>query len=161
MECYFAGGCFWCITPVFYEIDGVEKVESGFSGGDEVNPKYIDVKNQLTNHREAIRIIYDEAKTSFKELLDAFFNNVDLFDDGGQFIDRGHSYTLAVFYLNEKEKEITLKKIKEVEDEQNRKVMIEVAPFKNFYLAEEYHQDYFRKNEKEFEEEMIKSGRRK
>lgn len=161
MDCYFAGGCFWCITPVFYELDGVKSVVAGFSGGDEVDPKYEDVKAQMTSHRETIKVIYDEAKVEYKTLLDIFFNNVDLFDGGGQFIDRGHSYTLAIYYTSEKEKEEALSRIKEIEKETGKTVMVEVSPFKAFYSAEEYHQDYYKKNEKEFEEEMVKSGRKK
>ena len=161
MDCYFAGGCFWCITPVFYELDGVKSVVAGFSGGDEVDPKYEDVKAQMTSHRETIKVIYDEAKVEYKALLDIFFNNVDLFDGGGQFIDRGHSYTLAIYYTSEKEKEEALSRIKEIEKETGKTVMVEVSPFKAFYSAEEYHQDYYKKNEKEFEEEMVKSGRKK
>ena len=103
---YFAGGCFWCITPTFRELEGVDNVISGYSGGAEENPTYEDVKYQRTGHRETIRIDYDPQKVSYTDLLDIFLNGVDPFDDGGQFIDRGHSYTLAVYYLEESEKAI-------------------------------------------------------
>ena len=157
MKAYFAGGCFWCITPWFAKNQGVLKVLSGYSGGDEVNPSYEDVKAQKTMHRETIEVEYDESKVSFKELLEIFLNNVDVYDDGGQFIDRGHSYTLAVYYTNELEKQITINRLKEYEN----KVYVSVEEFKSFYKAEEYHQDYYLKNPDAFEKELIESGRKK
>ena len=153
---YFAGGCFWCITPIFADTNGVISVMSGYCGGDEINPTYEDVKAQKTNHRETIRIEYDEDKVSYKQLLDIFFDNVDLYDDGGQYIDRGHSYTLAVYYNDKKEKLIVENKIKEYE----KTVYVSIENYKEFYKAEEYHQDYYLKNPKEFEEELINSGRK-
>ena len=93
---YFAGGCFWCITPAFNEMTGVRIVSSGFSGGLETEPTYEDVKYQRTGHREAIRIDYNSEKVTFESLLQVFLSNIDPFDPDGQFIDRGHSYTLAV-----------------------------------------------------------------
>ena len=157
MEAYFAGGCFWCITPNFVEIDGVLDVKSGYCGGDEVNPTYEQVKSQSTNHRETIRVIYDENKVNYSDLLEVFINNVDLYDDGGQFIDRGHSYTLAIYYVDDKQKQV-------IDDRLSRfaePVCVSVEKYKMFYLAEEYHQDYYLKNPKEFEEELINSGRKK
>ena len=161
MKAYFAGGCFWCITPIFYEFCGVSKVVSGYSGGDEINPTYEEVKNQRTYHRETIEILYDEKIVSFSKLLDCFLSHVDLFDGEGQFIDRGRSYTLAVYYTNDKEKEITLKRIHEIEKITNKKVFVSVEKFKSFYPAEEYHQDYYKKNPDEFNKELIESGRKK
>ena len=102
---YFAGGCFWCVTPIF-KIYGASKVTSGYSGGDEVNPTYEDVKHQKTVHRETIMLDYDPEKVSYSKLLDIFFANVDPFDSEGQFIDKGFSYTLAVYYNNEEEKNL-------------------------------------------------------
>ena len=90
---YFAGGCFWCITPTFKETEGVLDVISGYSGGEEAAPSYLDVKYQRTGHRETIRIDFDPEKVSFEQLFDIFLCGVDPFDAGGQFIDRGHSYT--------------------------------------------------------------------
>ena len=112
MKAYFAGGCFWCITPIFAETEGVIKVTSGFSGGKEVNPSYEDVKKQKTMHRETIEIEYNNEVISFKELLEIFLTHVDLFDGEGQYIDRGRSYSLAVYYENEEEKMITEERIK-------------------------------------------------
>ena len=156
---YFAGGCFWCITPTFREMEGVYDVVSGYSGGDEPNPTYEDVKYQRTGHRETIRVDYDAAVISFTELVDIFLKGVDPFDADGQFIDRGHSYTLAGYYLTEEEKAITQSKIQALEAESGRPVYISVEPFHSFYPAEEEHQDYYRKHPEEFRQELILSGR--
>ena len=93
---YFAGGCFWCITPTFKETPGVLDVVSGYSGGQEKDPTYADVKYQRTGHRETIRIHFLPEQVTFTSLLQIFLSSVDPFDPDGQFIDRGHSYTLAV-----------------------------------------------------------------
>lgn len=159
-DAYFAGGCFWCITPVFYEEEGVLDVVAGYSGGDEVNPTYEQVKHQQTGHREAICISYDETKIGFSRLLQVFLENVDPFDDGGQFIDRGASYTLAVFAMDETELEIANRAMAELAESSGQKVCITVEPYKNFYPAEEYHQNYFRTHPAEFAKEMEESGRR-
>ena len=158
---YFAGGCFWCITPVFGEMVGVRKVTSGYSGGLEADPTYEDVKYQRTGHRETIRIDYNPEKVSFEALLQAFLSNVDPFDPDGQFIDRGHSYTLAVYYLSEEEKQIAEGRIHRLEEESGRKVYISVEPFRSFYSAEEEHQNYYLKHPEEFRQELIDSGRLK
>ena len=156
---YFAGGCFWCITPVFRELDGVLNVISGYSGGAEADPSYADVKNQKTGHRETIRIDYMPETVSFSQLVDIFLEGVDPFDGGGQFIDRGHSYTLAVYFLDQAEKEVAQEKIHTLEVVSGRPVCISLEPFQSFYNAEEEHQDYYRKHPKEFQRELIDSGR--
>ncbi len=157
---YFAGGCFWCITPAFQEMDSVSKVISGYSGGEEENPVYEDVKYQRTGHRETIRIDFDPQKVTFEQLLDIFLSSVDPYDPGGQFIDRGHSYTLAVYYLNEQQKEAAQCAIHRLEAESGKTVYVSIEPYKNFYCAEEDHQDYYRKHPVEFEQELIHSGRK-
>lgn len=157
MVAYFAGGCFWCITPIFKNINGVTCVTSGYCGGDEINPTYEQVKAQKTNHRETIKVEYDENIVNYEELLDVFLNNVDLYDDGGQYIDRGYSYTLAIYYIDENQKNIINNKLNKYKD----KIYVSVEKYKKFYDAEEYHQDYYSKNPIKFEEELIKSGRKK
>lgn len=156
---YFAGGCFWCITPTFKEMDGVIRVTSGYSGGDEANPTYRDVKNQATGHRETIRIEYCPDKVSFQQLFDVFLCGTDPFDGEGQYIDRGHSYTLAVYYLSEAQKEIAQVGIRQLEKSAGMPVCISVEPFKSFYSAEEEHQDYYLKHPDAFRQELIDSGR--
>ena len=156
---YFAGGCFWCITPTFQQMEGVTQVISGYSGGLEENPAYEDVKHQRTGHRETIRIDYDSQKVSFSELFEIFLNGVDPFDAGGQYIDRGHSYTLAVYYQTEDERTVAVNGIRRLEVESGKKVCISVEPFKSFYSAEEEHQNYYLKHPEEFRQELIDSGR--
>ncbi|WP_242846625.1 peptide-methionine (S)-S-oxide reductase MsrA [Butyrivibrio sp. LB2008] len=159
-EAYFAGGCFWCVTPI-YKMYGVDEVICGYAGGDEKDPTYEQVKHQETGHRETIKLVYDSEKVSYDKLLDIYFANVDPFDAEGQFIDKGFSYTLAIFYMSDDEKKTALEKIAKIEQESGKKVQVEVLPFKNFYEAEEYHQDYYLKNPEAFEKELIESGRKK
>ncbi len=160
MNAYFAGGCFWCVTPI-YKMYGVDKVICGYSGGDEVNPTYEDVKSQKTGHRETIKLEYDPQKVSYDKLLDIYFANVDPFDGEGQFIDKGFSYTLAIYYNSEEEMKLAQEKINQLEAKSQRQVHVKLEPFKNFYEAEEYHQDYYLKNPEAFEKELIESGRKK
>ena len=156
---YFAGGCFWCITPTFRQWPGVTDVTSGYSGGIEADPTYEDVKYQRTGHRETIRISYDPNLVSFETLFEIFLGGVDPFDGGGQFIDRGHSYTLAVYYQNPQEQATAEAGILALEKEAGKPVCIAVEPFQSFYTAEEYHQNYDLKNPEAFRQELIESGR--
>ena len=156
---YFAGGCFWCITPVFRDTQGVAAVTSGYSGGQEVNPAYADVKYQRTGHRETIRVIFDPEKVSFAALLDLFLESVDPFDGEGQFIDRGHSYTLAVYWTNDAQRAAAQERIARLEATSGRHVWVSLEPFSSFYDAEEEHQNYDLKHPQEFRQELIDSGR--
>ncbi len=157
---YLAGGCFWCITPAFYDL-GAEKVTAGYSGGDEENPAYADVKAQRTGHRETICITYDDSRLTYQALIDTFLSGIDPYDDGGQFIGRGHSYTTAVYYQNEEERQLAAAALSALEQQSGQKVRVALEPFRSFYDAEEYHQDYFRKEPEKFEQELIESGRKK
>lgn len=157
---YFAGGCFWCLTPAFRNTEGVLSVSSGYAGGDEAFPVYADVKAQKTGHRETIEVIFDPAVTDYTELLDLYLHDIDPFDDGGQFIDRGFSYTTAVFYLSGEQKEKTSAALRALEERFSEKPAVAVLPYKNFYRAEEYHQDWDLKNPEAFEKELIESGRK-
>ena len=158
MKAYFAGGCFWCVTPI-YKIYGVDSVVCGYSGGDEVNPTYEDVKAQKTGHRETIELTYESENVTFDKLLDIYFANVDPFDGEGQYIDKGYSYTLAVYYQSEEEKAAALARIRDLEQKAGKQAHIAVEPFKSFYPAEEYHQDYYLKNPEGFKKELEESGR--
>ena len=158
---YFAGGCFWCITPTFKQMDGVGNVVSGYSGGEEENPLYEDVKHQRTGHRETIQIDYDPERVDFASLMDVFLESVDPFDPDGQFIDRGFSYTLAVYYLSEGQRQAASEKLKKLEQASGKTVYVRVEPFRSFWRAEEYHQDYYLKHPEEFRQELIDSGRMK
>ncbi len=159
-EAYFAGGCFWCVTPI-YKLYGVDKVICGYAGGDEENPTYEQVKSQTTGHRETIKLEYESEKVTYDKLLDIYFANVDPFDSEGQFIDKGFSYTLAIFYKSDEERALAAAKIAALESESKKKAYVELLPYKNFYEAEEYHQDYYLKNPEAFEQELIDSGRKK
>ena len=155
---YFAGGCFWCITPVFAAEPGVVSVESGYCGGDEPDPSYEDVKAQRTRHRETVRVAYDEALIGYPALLDLFTGSVDVEDGEGQFIDRGRSYTLAVYTTCEEERIAAERTVAELGRTHSR-VCISIEPYKKFYRAEERHQDYYKKEPEKFAEELISSGR--
>ncbi len=156
---FLAGGCFWCITPVFREIDGVISVTSGYCGGDEENPAYEQVKAQQTHHRETLRVEYDPDRVSFEQLLNVFLECVDPFDAGGQYIDRGESYTLAVFCTDEADRQITEERLQDLAEEEGEWPAVSIEPFKTFWPAEEYHQDYDLKNPEAFERELQESGR--
>ncbi len=156
---YFAGGCFWCITPTFRELPGVIDVVSGYSGGLEENPTYLDVKHQKTGHRETIRIDFDPRQVAYETLLEIFLSSVDPFDGGGQFIDRGHSYTLAVYYTCASQQQAAWTAIGQLEAVSGKTACVPVEPFQSFYPAEEEHQDYYRKHPEEFRQELIDSGR--
>ena len=124
-------------------------------------PSYEDVKYQRTGHRETIRIDYDPGQISYAQLLQIFLDGVDPFDEGGQYIDRGHSYTLAVYWLTEQERDLAAAAIEALEKTSGQKVYISLEPFTAFYSAEEEHQDYYRKHPEEFRQELIDSGRLK
>lgn len=160
-KAYFASGCFWCITPAFEEKVGVRKVTSGYSGGDEEAPAYLDVKNQKTGHRETVMVEYNPERISYRELLEVFLANVDPFDGSGQFIDRGFSYTLAVYFADGEEQQLASEAIRRLEEASGKPVQIALESFKSFWEAEEYHQDYHKKNPEAFRRELIESGRLK
>lgn len=137
------------------------KVTSGYSGGSEADPAYKDVKEQKTGHRETVKISYDADRVSYPELLELFLNSVDPYDGGGQYIDRGHSYTLAVYFCGEEERDAAGKALSALESQSGKKAFVSVEPFEAFYEAEEYHQDYYLKNPEAFRQELIDSGRMK
>ncbi|MEC9282261.1 MAG: peptide-methionine (S)-S-oxide reductase MsrA [Bdellovibrionota bacterium] len=143
-----AGGCFWCMEKPFEQINGVKSVTSGFSGGETINPSYKEVSSGSTKHIEVVKIIYDDQKVSFYELLKVFWQQVNPTDSGGQFVDRGHQYTTAIFYNNEMEKKIA----EEFKTNLNnlkiypKTVITPIRGAMPFYSAEEYHQDYYKKN---------------
>lgn len=158
---YLAGGCFWCISASFFDLDGVDDVVSGYCGGEEVNPTYEQVKSQSTQHRETIKIVYDESKLSPLEILEVFFRNVDPFDYEGQFIDKGRSYTLAFYYQDENEMKMFEDFLLKKKEEFGKDAAISIEPYKQFYEAEEYHQGFCLKHPDEFEKELKESGRKK
>ena len=143
---YVAGGCFWCVEEVYENVEGVVSVYSGYSGGHIENPTYQEVVLGNTGHIEAAEINFDSSIINEEQLVKILFLNIDPFDEGGQFCDRGYSYKSAFFTSDENLKEIINKYILKIENNHNQKVQTLVLPFKNFYLAEDYHQDYYKKN---------------
>ncbi len=139
----FGGGCFWCMEPPFDALDGVLQTVSGYSGGHVKNPSYKQVVRGNTGHVEVVQVSYDPAIISYQELLAVFWRNVDPFDNGGQFCDRGYSYRPVIFVHDEKQK-TAAEQSKEALGLTNNKTPIET--FSSFYKAEDYHQDYYQKN---------------
>ncbi len=145
-KAYFAGGCFWCMEESFDKINGVVKSTSGYSGGHLKNPTYKDVIYKDTGHVEAIEIIYDPKKTSYSDLLNVFWKNIDPFDKYGQFCDKGKSYRSVIFYENKRQKDVINKSLQDIENRFGKKTVTLIWKFKKFYEAENYHQDYYQKN---------------
>ena len=143
---YFAGGCFWCMEESFDKVKGVIKTTSGYSGGHVKNPKYKDVVKNLTGHYETLEITYDPSIINFEKLLDIYWINIDPFDSDGQFCDKGESYKSVVFFENNDQKKVIESSIKNIEKKFKKKVVTYVKKFKEFYMAETYHQDYYEKN---------------
>lgn len=140
----FAGGCFWCIEKDFEKVAGVIDVVSGYTGGESDNPTY--KSHVKENHLEAVRITYDSDKVSYESLLETFWRTVDPTDPGGQFCDRGNSYTTAVFALDDMQRELAEKTRAEAEAVLGKKIVTPVRDAAPFYEAEGYHQDYYKKN---------------
>ncbi|MEW6735087.1 MAG: peptide-methionine (S)-S-oxide reductase MsrA [Acidobacteriota bacterium] len=143
------GGCFWCIEAVFEELNGVESVESGYSGGSVENPSYQQVCNGNTGHAEVVQIIFDPQIVSYKEILGVFFTVHDPTTLNRQGADVGTQYRSAIFYHNDEQKSIAAEVIKEIEGEQiwDGRIVTELSPFNTFYRAEDYHQEYYKYNE--------------
>ena len=141
-------GCFWCVEAVFDDLKGVESVESGYSGGHTENPTYQQVCSETTGHAEVAQINFDPNEISFKEVLQVFFAVHDPTTLNRQGNDVGSSYRSAIFYHDDNQKRIAEEVIKEVETEgvYDNPIVTEVAPFDNFYIAENYHQEYFANN---------------
>lgn len=157
----FAGGCFWCMVPPFEKADGVISVASGYTGGHVVNPTYEQVSSGVTGHLEAIQVTYDPKVISYKDLLDIFWRQIDPTDPGGQFVDRGAQYRSAIFYHTDQQKELA-----EASKEQMAKsgrfdkpIVTEIIKYDVFYPAEEYHQDYYKKNPIRYKYYRYRSGR--
>lgn len=140
---YFASGCFWCVEGIYESVIGVKEVNSGYSGGKMKNPTY----QNHGDHAETVEVIYNPVIVSFSTLLDVYFGSQDVTQVNGQGPDRGTSYRSIVFYRNEKEKKLIDSKIASLNLKLGgNKVAAQVLPFQKFYVAEDYHQDYERKN---------------
>lgn len=142
------GGCFWCFEAIFSKLKGVENVESGYAGGTVPNPTYEEVCSDETGHAETVRITYDPAVISYRQLLEIFFTFHDPTTPNRQGADVGSQYRSVIFYLNEEQKAVAEDVIREFEAEKawNAPVVTEIKPLVAFYKAEEYHQQYYEKN---------------
>lgn len=160
-EAVFAGGCFWCTEAAFESIDGVEKAESGYMGGNVEKPSYEEVAGGNTGHREVVRIVYDPDKVPYEKLLNVFWQSIDPTDEGGQFADRGEQYKTAIFYYDDEQKRIAEKSKSELEKSGKfeKKIATEILKAGSFYKAEEYHQDYSRKEPERYKQYKKGSGR--
>ncbi len=157
----FAGGCFWCMEPPFEKLAGVKKVVSGYTGGQTANPTYEDVSYGSTGHVEAVQIHYNPDQISYKDLLEVFWRNIDPTDAGGQFVDRGHSYITGIFVHNEEQRKLAEASKAELEKSKrfDKKIVTMISEAKEYYNAEEYHQDYYKKNPVRYKFYRHRSGR--
>ncbi len=157
----FAGGCFWCMVKPFDRYDGVVEVISGYTGGKTKNPTYGQISSGTTGHLEAVQITFDPAKITYSELLDIFWRQINPTDSGGQFADRGTQYKTAIFYHTKEQKELALESKEKLgkSGKFKQSIATEIREAGEFYRAEEYHQDYYKKNPDHYEQYRRGSGR--
>ena len=144
----FAGGCFWCMEEAFEEVPGVVSVTSGYIGGQVANPSYEQVSAGKTGHAEAIEVLYDPARVTYSKLLEAFWHNIDPLTPNAQFCDHGSQYRAAIFYHNDEQQKLAEASKQALVDAKrfNAPIVTEITMATTFYPAEEYHQDYYKKN---------------
>ncbi len=147
-KAYFAGGCFWCMEEVFEKVEGVLSATSGYMGGTVVNPSYEEVSAGRTGHAESVEVVYDPTKVSFQKLLDAFWRNVDPITPNAQFCDHGNQYRSVIFFRTDEEKRAAEASRQTIEQSGRFKepIVTQMVMATQFYPAEEYHQDFYKKN---------------
>ena len=157
----FAGGCFWCMVKPFDEQPGIQKVVSGYTGGTKENPTYEEVCSETTGHFEAVQITFDPTVFPYEKLLQLYWQQIDPTDVGGQFYDRGQSYETAIFYHNERQKELAEQSKRDIQKNGpfKREIATKIIPAGLFYEAEDYHQYYYKKNPLRYEAYRKGSGR--
>jgi len=157
----FAGGCFWCMEHPFDVLPGVLSTTSGYSGGQEENPTYEQVSAGTTGHAEVVQVLYDPSEIGYEKLLDAFWRNIDPTTPDRQFVDVGPQYRAAIFYEGEEQKRLALDSKEKLEQSGRFKkpIVTEIVPVSTFYPAEEYHQDYYKKNPLRYKTYRFFSGR--
>lgn len=157
----FAGGCFWCMEAPFEKLPGVISVRSGYTGGDKENPTYEEVSSGGTGHAEAVEITFDPEKISYEKLLDVFWMNIDPTAVDRQFVDVGHQYRAAVFYLDDAQKRLAEASREKIQKSGRftRPIVTEITQASVFYPAEDYHQDYYKKNSIRYKYYHNASGR--
>lgn len=144
----FAGGCFWCMEPPYDVLDGVLSTTSGYTGGHKPNPTYEEVSSGTTGHTEAVQVVYDPKRISYERLLEVFWRNIDPVTPDAQFCDHGTQYRSAIFYHDAEQRKLAEESKRALESSGRFKspIVTEIAAAGTFYPAEEYHQDYYKKN---------------
>ncbi|HVN84419.1 MAG TPA: peptide-methionine (S)-S-oxide reductase MsrA [Candidatus Binatia bacterium] len=144
----FAGGCFWCMEPPFEQLEGVTDVTVGYTGGHKKNPTYDEVSEGGTGHAESVQVTYDPVKISYEKLLDVFWHNIDPVTPNAQFCDHGRQYRSAIFYHDEKQRELAEASKRQLDESKrfSSPIVTEIVAASDFYPAEEYHQKYHQKN---------------
>lgn len=142
----FAGGCFWCMEGPFEAVEGVDAVLSGYAGGPERGPSYREVSSGSTGHTEAVHVTFDPSVVTYEQLLEVFWHNVDPLDAGGQFCDRGHHYRTAIFPVDDAQRTAAEASKAAIEEQLDHDVATELESTDEFWIAEDYHQDFYRTN---------------
>jgi peptide-methionine (S)-S-oxide reductase len=142
----FAGGCFWCMEPPLDKLDGVVSTTSGYTGGQKANPTYEEVSAGTTGHTEAVEIVYDPRKVTYAQLLEVFWRNIDPTSPDRQFCDVGSQYRAPIFFHDEAQRRLAEETKQAVAQRLKQPVVTQILPAATFYVAEEYHQDYYKKN---------------
>lgn len=162
-KAYFAGGCFWCMEEAFEKVEGVLSATSGYMGGTVPNPSYEAVSAGRTGHAESVEVVYDPAKVSYQKLLDTFWHNVDPVTPNAQFCDHGSQYRSAIFFQTDEEKRASDASKQAIEQSKrfNEPIVTQIVIASQFYPAEEYHQDYYKKNPVRYKFYKYNCGRAK
>lgn len=157
----FAGGCFWCMVTPFDELPGIHGIVSGYMGGEKAHPTYEEVKTGMTGHAEVVQITFDPQLFAYEQLLELYWVQIDPTDSEGQFQDRGSQYRPAIFYHNKEQQALALasKQAIEASNRFDKPIVVEISEASVFYPAEDYHQDYHKKNPKHYKEDREQSGR--
>jgi len=158
----FAGGCFWCEETAFEGLPGVQSVLSGYTGGTKLNPTYEEVSAGGTGHAESVQITYDPKQITYAQLLDIFWHNTDPTQVGGQFCDIGNQYRSAIFYVDSTQKRLAEESKRRIETTPHRfkaKIVTQIVAATKFYPAEEYHQDFYRKDPERYQSYRLGCGR--
>ncbi len=157
----FAGGCFWCMEHPFDKLEGVVSTTSGYTGGHKPNPTYQEVSAGSTGHAESVEILYDPSKISYAELLDVFWRNIDPTTPDRQFCDKGNQYRTAIYYHNRGQRQLAEQSKQVLENSKpfHQPIVTQIAAATEFYPAEEYHQDFYRKNPLRYKLYRYRCGR--
>ena len=162
-KAYFAGGCFWCMEEAFEKVEGVLSATSGYMGGTVANPSYEEVSAGRTGHAESVEVVYDPARVSYQKLLDAFWHNVDPITPHAQFCDHGSQYRSAIFFQTDEEKGASDTSKQAIKQSKRFKepIVTQIVMASQFYPAEEYHQDFYKKNPVRYKFYKYNCGRTK